>query len=73
MWVSFAEPGKFLGAVIIEAIDVEEAVTKCWRLGINPGGSVLGAPLSDMQSKALECPRNKLLSPEYLKSRGIVK
>jgi hypothetical protein len=44
-WLSFVDPhrpkGKrFLGACIVEAVDVYEAIPKSHRLRINPGGAV---------------------------------
>lgn len=49
-WLSFADPklpkGKqFLGAVVIRADDMIEAIKRSHFLGINPGGEVEGHPV----------------------------
>src|SRR5262245_19123239 len=59
-WLSFATPdeerpwwkfwrrakeGHFLGVVIVQAPDMEEAVQVAWRKKINPGGEVRGIPI----------------------------
>lgn len=56
-WLSFAEPdeerpwwkfwrrakgGQFLGVVIVQAPDMDDAVQVAWRKKINPGGEVCG-------------------------------
>lgn len=47
-WLSFCDPDKprgsqFLGVVIVRGESMVEAVLTAHRLGINPGGSVMGA------------------------------
>lgn len=41
-WLSFVDPtdGHFLGACIVEAEQIHDAVPAAWRLGCNPGGEV---------------------------------
>lgn len=40
-YLSFAEPGKFLGGAYIQARGVTLALTRAHALGINPGGEVM--------------------------------
>lgn len=52
VWLSFADPDKpkgtqFLGVAIVEGEDVVDGAAEAHRLGINPGGEVLGYPLPD--------------------------
>lgn len=51
MWhyLSFASEAGFLGGCIVRGDDVVEAVKEAHRLGCNPGGEVLGAPIPDEQ------------------------
>jgi hypothetical protein len=49
-WLSFCDPDrprgeKFKHAVIVEGRDIVEAADEAWRLGINPGGEVMGYEL----------------------------
>ena len=41
-YLSFATQTDFLGGVIVQGGSVIEATKEAWRLGINPGGEVLG-------------------------------
>lgn len=41
-YLSFARPDVFLGGCVVEADSLELAVQEATRLGINPGGEVLG-------------------------------
>jgi hypothetical protein len=36
------EGTQFLGAIVLNANDVEEGATRAHKLGINPGGQVMG-------------------------------
>jgi hypothetical protein len=42
MYLSFADETGFLGAAFIREQDIVSAVKEAWRLGINPGGEVMG-------------------------------
>jgi hypothetical protein len=46
-WVSFVDPedGKLLGVVIVWGESFDDALTRCGRLGVNPGGGVRGTKL----------------------------
>lgn len=46
-WLSFASKGGFLGAVIVSGEDQPEAARRASKLGINPGGEVLGFDADD--------------------------
>ena len=44
-WISFSDPerpvgSKFLGVVIVEAADEDEAIALCTKAGFNPGGDI---------------------------------
>lgn len=39
-WLSFADDEGFLGACLVEAADMVDAVTRTHLQGINPGGEV---------------------------------
>lgn len=41
---------QWLGAAIVEGLDITEAVKKAWRLGINPGGEVAGIEIEHVPS-----------------------
>ncbi len=66
-YLSFAEPGKFLGAAFVEARGHTQALQQSHRLGINPGGEV---ELIQVPSHAVgELPpnyKNRLLSKAEL-------
>lgn len=68
-YLSFASPKAFLGACVVEGDGVVEAVKEAARLGINPGGEVLGfeVPVGRMDV----VPRGVLLSREELMELGI--
>ena len=42
MYLSFADETGFLGAVFLHEQDIVSAQKEAWRLGINPGGEVMG-------------------------------
>jgi hypothetical protein len=44
-WLSFADGDGFLGAALVAARDFVDAVDVTHRLGINPGGEVLGTEM----------------------------
>ena len=44
-WLSFVRDSVFTGACIVEAVDLQSAITRAWDLGINPGGEVASVSL----------------------------
>jgi hypothetical protein len=48
-WLSFAVEGKCLGIVIAEADSLKQAIGECNLRGCNPGGEVLGVPITNYQ------------------------
>lgn len=67
--MSFAEPGKFLGAIVTEADSLVEAIKKTHRLGVNPGGDIMSAPVADQYLVNLDLfPKDRLLTREDLAS-----
>lgn len=61
-YISFAEPGKFLGGVFVKAPGFITALNKTRILGINPGGEAKGSILEDPGP----FPVDKLLSREEM-------
>ncbi len=55
---------KNVGACIVEANDIKEAVQIAWDKEINPGGQVMAFPLADLDDEDLEL--NRLYTPEEL-------
>jgi hypothetical protein len=66
-YLSFAEPRKWKGAVIVQARGIMGAVAEANRLGINPGGEVKGARLSPEHTPP-ENLINRLLSKADIES-----
>lgn len=71
-WLSFCDPDKpagsqFLGAIIVKAHGMTDALTKCNTMMINPGGEVQGVAIPE-EANYLIKPEdvNKLLSKEYI-------
>jgi hypothetical protein len=65
-YLSFVEPGppeRFLGGAVVEGDDMGDALRNAWALKINPGGAVLGGPISNNPF-----PVNRLLSRAELES-----
>ncbi len=63
-YMSFAEPGKFLGGCYLEARGPASALRLSHELGINPGGQVMhvGFPLELMRQNVPVNMRNRLLT-----------
>lgn len=59
-WLSFAKPEESLGVCVVEADTFMGAVIKTHRMGINPGGEVLGTPVEGVSDEHM----NTLLKPE---------
>jgi hypothetical protein len=49
---------QWLGAVIVQADTIADAVKEAWRLGINPGGEVAGAEIENLPPERF---RNRLM------------
>jgi hypothetical protein len=62
IYLSFADEN-FNGAVVIKAHGIGTAVREAHRLGINPGGQVLGVEIPDERLPSEQF-RNRLLSKE---------
>lgn len=74
-WLSFADPDKpsgsqFLGVVVIRAASYPLAVHETHRLGINPGGEVLGVELDAQAAENAALPRNRILTREECDTFG---
>ncbi len=69
-YLSFAEPGKFLGGVYLEAHGPTSALRLTHELGINPGGEVMtySVPLELMRQKIPVDMRNRLLTKQEVES-----
>jgi hypothetical protein len=60
-----------LGAIFVEADDIDEAVELAWRLGINPGGTACMCELDpEKVPEGLET--NTFLAVDELLERGLV-
>lgn len=71
-WLSFASETENLGVVITEAVDIVNAVRKCWLLGINPGGQVMSLEILPDSDEA-KMPRDRLLSEKEIRAAGAEK
>jgi len=68
-WLSFAEPGKFLGGVVTQATSLKEAIVKTHKLGINPGGEIQSMEVRPEFLKNLESfPKDKLMTKEEIEA-----
>lgn len=63
-WYLSFSGGRFLGAAVVLAPGMIHAVQRCHRLGINPGGQVLGMAITEPPPVAA---RDRLLSEEDVK------
>jgi hypothetical protein len=63
LWLSFADETGFLGASIVEGGGIMEATMRARLLGCNPGGEVLGEPLTNLPPEEY---RERLLSREEI-------
>ncbi len=82
-WLSFADRQRFLGAMVVEATSLEQAVRLSHRAHTNPGGDVVGMCVDDLDrdpadTRTLEekaaldrLPRLTLFSRDDLTARGI--
>lgn len=62
-FLSFAAPGKSLGAVLVEARGPTSALRLTHRLGINPGGQVMTSEvLAEYAARIPESMRHRLCS-----------
>lgn len=66
-WLSFVDPDlpegtRSLGVSLVQGDDLVEACKEAHRLGINPGGEVLGCELPDHEVPG-ETYRNRLMPP----------
>lgn len=50
-YISFAEPGRFLGATVVEAPDAYTACALAALLGVNPGGEAMVWELPDIDDE----------------------
>src|SRR5579872_5489004 len=69
-WLSFADEEKgFLGVAIVRARSIDEAITRAWELGINPGGEVQSSKFE--QAPEFEAYENQLLDKTQLEDAGL--
>lgn len=69
-YLSFTDPARpkgqqWLGALIIEADGIEDAVTRAWTIGQNPGGEVLCRPMERVPPAEF---RGRLLNQDDLRA-----
>lgn len=68
-YLSFAEDRQdgFLGAVVIKAYGIADAILRCHNQSINPGGQVMAVEMpDDVVAQVPESHRNRLLSKKEL-------
>lgn len=70
-WLSFCDSNRpkgrqFLGAAVVEANDLAEAITKSWPEGCNPGGEVLSAEIPKPEYARVRPHLNRLMQREEL-------
>ena len=63
-YLSFATKTKFLGAHILEADDLIDAVRRAHAIGANPGGEVMGHGITDEAPRPLDSDIGRLLTRE---------
>lgn len=72
-YLSFATETEALGATVVQADNIDDAIAEATRLGINPGGEVM---ILELQDDAIErepdIPKllNTLLTPKELEEMG---
>lgn len=72
-WLSFAEPGRNLGVLVIRANGVASASQEAWRIGQNPGGEMAAMALPDVYMERIpENMRNRLLNRAEAEGLGRV-
>lgn len=71
-WMSFCDSDKpkgsqFLGVILVRGVDIQDAMTNSWLMGINPGGEVafmaMDIPYSQVNMKFV----NRLLGMDQAK------
>lgn len=76
-YISFALTNEFLGAIIVPAKTLSEALEKITDAGINPGGEAMGLPFTedsipeDSRALMMAAPRMKLMILEDLEEAGL--
>ncbi len=72
IFLSFRDPdiNKNLGCAIVKAKDLNEAIVKAHKKKINPGGEVLGTPMSEKDFKEEGLELDKLYSRQEMIDLG---
>lgn len=70
VWMSFCDPTRskgehFLGALIIRADEIEQALHRSWMLELNPGGEVMSYEIPEEY--------HERIPPEWVETRLITK
>ena len=74
-WLSFADCDN-PGVCIVAADSFDHAVDRAWKLGINPGGEILGYNMdmrSETAAEADTLPLEELFDQEFMIARGYEK
>jgi hypothetical protein len=76
-WLSFVDDGKLLGAAVVRADTMVEAVQERWRLELNPGGTVMAYDMDDIPEDMInrftpvkELVERKFVTPRNSLTRG---
>lgn len=75
VWLSFCDPTKpegeqFLGAAIVRAENLGDALTKSWKKGCNPGGEVAGVMIECTPEDLVEGDFERLIQHDEMERRG---
>jgi hypothetical protein len=75
LWMSFCDPEKpkgqqFLGVVVMKTLGIAHAIDRAWKLGINPGGEVLGYEMDGSEINPDHF--DKLLTQDDLVAAGYI-
>jgi hypothetical protein len=69
-YLGFVKDGEFTHGCVVQAWTLEKAIQRSWKLRINPGGDVVGLPLSFEHEN--DVPHNQLLTMAELGQYGEV-
>jgi hypothetical protein len=69
-WLSFAGDGGNLGVAVVAARNFGSAIAEAYRLGINPGGEVMGFECPPDCDEAKVLGVGRLISPEEMARAG---
>jgi hypothetical protein len=71
-WLDFVDEGKLLGAAVVRADTIIEAVQESWRLELNPGGTVIAMDIPDIPEDMINkfTPVKELVERKFVTPRA---